>query len=392
MSLVARQEYIRHKSVDYLKASLKVKSEILDEVTVTLSCHRKYANQLLRKPPEVRKFPISRPRARIYDESVRIPLLKLWEISDYLCSKRLVSALPSLIRSLENCNEISLSDSVRSRLISMSAATIDRLLVKDRLVLKLRGISTTKPGTILKKQIAIRTEFGWNERLPGYVEADLVAHCGESASGEYLYTLTITDIATGWTDIEPIMNKGREATLDAIKRISNRLPFPIIGIDTDNGSEFINYHLYNYCLENKIQLTRCRPYHKNDQCHVEQKNGHIVRRHTGYERLGGLVAAKRLAALYSWLRLHINYFQPTMKIESKVRVNGKVQKKYGKTETPLDRVLQFDNCMKVKKSELKEHYENVNPADLMRQIKRTKERLQAANRVISTHEATIPIG
>jgi hypothetical protein len=249
----------------------------------------------------------------------------------------------------------------------ISPATIDRLLRKVRRE-GIRGISTTQAGSLLKHQIPIRTFSDWDDLKPGYVEIDLVAHCGEDAGGEFIYTLTLTDIATGWVELVAIKNRSQIAVTAALDRIISRIPFLILGIDCDNGSEFINYHLQRYCEERKINFTRSRPYKKNDQCYVEQKNGHVVRRLAGYARYEGEEATTTLNRLYSIHRQFINFFQPCRKLASKVRIGAKVSKDYDDPQTPYVRLLAFKILSKKQTADLKTYYESINPAQIRRRI------------------------
>ena len=270
MSSHARNEYVREVSSRYKRASRSEKSQILDEFCQTGGYNRKYALGLLGTPPPPRTVPIERPRAKRYDAEIRRVLTQVWVMSNGLCSKRLVPFMLQLLDALQSHQELCLSGPIREKLLSISPATVDRLLGIVRRSHPLRGRSTTKPGTLLRDQIRVRTEFPWDEQKPGYFEADLVAHCAESTAGDFLYTLTLTDIATGWTECQPLLNRSQIGVTDAIERTRKLLPFPILGIDSDNGSEFINHNLKRYCDERKIEFTRSRPYKKNDQCHVEQ--------------------------------------------------------------------------------------------------------------------------
>jgi hypothetical protein len=216
------------------------------------------------------------------------------EATGWICGKRLVAALPDLVPALEREGALRLSAAERSALLGLSAATIDRRLAERRRLQRPRGLATTKPGSLLKSQIPVRTYTAWDEQAPGFVEIDLVAHCGTSTAGEYVCTLTLGDIATGWTECAAIANKGQRAVLAALGRLRARLPFPLRGVDCDNGSEFLNAHLVRYCHAEQLTLTRCRAYHKNDQAPVEQKNWSVVRQLVGYDRYEG---AEAVAAL-----------------------------------------------------------------------------------------------
>lgn len=239
-----------------------------------------------------------------------------------------------------------------------------------------RGLSTTKPGTLLKAQIPIRTYADWNEKQPGFVEVDLVAHCGDTTAGEFLYSLTLTDIFTGWTECTVLLNRGQVAVCAAIEAVRARLPFALLGLDCDNGSEFLNAHLLRYCTKHQITFTRCRPYHKNDQCFVEQKNGALVRRWTGYSRFEGEEAAQAMASLYGGLRLHVNFFQPSLKLVSKERVEARVRKHYDTAQTPHQRLRAWAQTADAVKERLQQEFERLNPVDLVRQLQTAAQRLQ----------------
>jgi hypothetical protein len=221
---------------------------------------------------------------------------------------------------------------------------------------------------LLKHQIPVRTFSEWDEQRPGFVEIDLVGHEGGDPNGDYAQTLDMTDICTGWTETQAVRNKARVWVFEALKEIRKRLPFRLLGIDSDNGGEFINGHLVDYCENEKITFTRARPYRKNDNCYVEQKNYSVVRRAVGYHRYDTPRQLRLLNQLYSRLRLYTNYFQPVMKLEEKIRVGSKVKKKYDRPRTPYQRVLEAPPVEKEDKKKLKQEYAKLNPAELRRQI------------------------
>jgi hypothetical protein len=289
---------------------------------------------------------------------------------DCICGKRLQPVLGEIIPILEKHREIKLSAETRLKLLKISSATIDRLLAEEKKELSPGSRSHTKPGTLLKSQIPIRTSAEWNDARPGFVEIDLVAHDGGRASGEYFYTLDVTDVCTGWTETMIVRNKSQVAVFEALVEIRQRLPFDLLGIDSDNGSEFINDHLLRYCQREKITFTRARSYRKNDNCFVEQKNYSIVRRNVGYQRYETDQQFELLNELYRHLRLYTNYFQPVVKLVSKERDGSRVRKKYDLAQTPYRRVLAAAQLDQKKKRQLKRGYESLNPADLKRQITR----------------------
>ena len=280
--------------------------------------------------------------------------------------------LPTLLEALERHKHLHLTEECRRQLLSMSVATADRLLTSHR-KLSRRGLSTTRPGTLLKQQIPIRTFEEWNETQPGFLEADLVAHCGTDIRGGYLYTLTLTDIATGWTECLPLLYRSQETVLAAIRQARLLFPFPILGIDTDNGGEFINDSVIAYCEHAHISFTRGRPYLKNDQCFVEQKNGAIVRQVVGYDRLAGEHAYRQLTELYRALRLFVNCFQPSMKLLSKQREGKKVRYIYDQAKTPLQRVLQTDVLPAEMQQELTEVARSLDLIRLFQQLEQLQQ-------------------
>jgi hypothetical protein len=261
-----------------------------------------------------------------------------------------------------------LSPEIKQLLLSMSRATIDRCLKKARFTHPQHGLSTTKPGSLLKKAIPIRTFTPWEDEHPGFLEIDLVAHCGLSTEGIYLNTLTATDLATGWTECLALANKTQFAVSQAIGVLRQNLPFPLLGLDSDNGSEFINDTLYRYCLSEQITFTRSRPYQKNDQAHVEQKNWSVVRHTVGYDRLESPEEMSLLGSIYSDLRLYINFFQPVLKLVAKERVDGKTIHTYDQAKTPFRRVLALDSLPLEIKARLTDQYLHFNPVALRTSI------------------------
>lgn len=337
MSLRSRKELTETIRNRYLKASKDEKGHILDEFVASTGYHRKYAIRLLRhgcKPKGIKK----KGKQKKYQGEVIQKLIMIWEICGRICSKRLQPFLPEMVGVLEHFHEIDVSDETKALLLSMSSATIDRCLRSERFEHR-KGLSGTKPGTLLRNQIPIQTFTPWEDEKPGFMEIDLVAHCGGSLEGQFLYTLTATDIATGWTECVGVANKTQAAVSAAIHQIRQRLPFPLLGLDSDNGSEFINETLLRYCIEQHITFTRSRPYHKNDQAHVEQKNWSVVRRTVGYDRFETPDQLAVLNSLYSNLRLYINFFQPVFKLVGKDQVEGKTKKTYDIPSTPYRRVL-----------------------------------------------------
>ncbi len=240
---------------------------------------------------------------------------------------------------------------------------------------QINGRSNTKPGTLLKNQIPIRTYSEWDEKRPGFVEIDLVGHDGGDAKGEYMQALDVTDVCTGWTETQAVKNKAQVWVFEALEDIKSQLPFELLGIDSDNGSEFINHHLFRFCKEGEITFTRTRSYRKNDNCFVEQKNYSVVRRTVGYSRYDTEEELKVINELYGHLRLYTNFFQPVMKLIEKTRIGSRVKKKYDKARTPYKRVLESPHTAEHAKNKLKRQYAKLNPAELKRQITKLQNRL-----------------
>ena len=262
---------------------------------------------------------------------------------------------------LRRNGELHIDAATEAQLKQLSPATIDRLLGPARRIGGRKPISTTRPGSLLKKLIPIRTFADWQEDKVGFMETDLVAHCGESVEGFYLNTLCAVDVASGWTECLPVWGKGQERVQTAIHKIRLDLPFSLLGVDSDNGSEFINQCFYNYCHQKKITFTRSRSYKKNDSCHVEQKNGNMVRRLVGYDRYTSKAAYECLERLYYLVRLYVNFFQPTMKLISKTRHGAKVHKVYETAQTPYQRLLKLAIFRQTKQAELTALYQGLNP-------------------------------
>jgi len=367
-------EYAEELKKRYFRASKEEKGKMLDEFTQVTGLHRKAAIRLLNRVVESSgKGRSGRPRK--YDSEVIDSLKAVWEASDRLCSKRLKPFMPEILGVLRHHDELRINTDTQSRLCQISPSTIDRLLRPYRKVGGRRGFSTTRPGNLLKNMIPIRTFADWQENKPGFVEADLVAHCGESTGGFYLNTLCAVDVASGWTECLPVWGKGQERVKTAVHRMRQRLPFVLLGVDSDNGSEFINQCFNAYCQRNNITFTRSRAYKKNDSCHVEQKNGNVVRRLVGYDRYTSRAAYQCLGRVYDCVRLYINFFQPTMKLLGKTRNGAKVHKVYDMARTPYQRLLEAGVLTETKQQELAATYSGLNPVQLLKQINSNLEQL-----------------
>jgi len=367
MSHRSKREMIEAIRPRYLKANKTGKAQILDELIATTGYHRKYAIRILKHSPKPKGLP-KRGRRKVYQGAVVQALEKIWGIYGRICSKRLHPFLPEGIGILERCGELRLSPEIKALLLRMSRSTIDRCLKKARFSQPQHGLSTTKPGSLLKKAIPVRTFTPWQDEQPGFLEIDLVAHCGPTTEGTYLNTLTATDLATGWTECLALANKTQLAVSQAIVQLRHDLPFALLGLDSDNGSEFINETLYRYCLAEQITFTRSRPYQKNDQAHVEQKNWSVVRHTIGYDRLETADELALLRAIYTDLRLYINFFQPVLKLVGKQRIDGKTVRTYDQATTPYRRVLALDALPLEVKARLMAHYVQLNPVALRASI------------------------
>ena len=384
LSMRVKREVGVEVSKRYLKASKKEKSRILDEFVSLTGYNRSYAGCVLRgccskktlKQGKGKTKVIRKRKAKKYGKDVVSVLRSLWITSDYICGKRLAPLLKDLVSALERFGELTLSKETREKLLSISPATIDRLLEPDRRSMELKkGRGGTKPGTLLKSQISIRTFSEWNDKRPGFVEIDLVGHDGGNGRGEFIQTLDVVDIATGWNETIAVKNKAQIWVFEAIETVEKLLPFKLLGIDSDNGSEFINAHFVEYCKKKRITFTRARPYKKNDNCYVEQKNYSIVRRAVGYARYDTPEALETLNELYSHLRLYTNFFQPVMKLKEKTREGSKIKKKYDVAATPYKRIIESKEISATMKSKLNRIYVKLNPAQLKRTITSLQEKL-----------------
>jgi Integrase core domain len=373
---MSRHELAMALQTRYRKARRLEKSRILDEFCAATGYHRKYAIDVLghgppRKRPRLHR--VGRPAT--YGREVVRALQVVAESTGWICGKRLAAALCDVIPALEREGALTVLPAVRQSLLRLSAATIDRRLAPARQRAKPRGLMTTKPGSLLKKQIPIRTYTPWDDQRAGFVEIDLVAHCGTSAAGEYVCTLVMTDVATGWTECAAVPNKGQRAVLAAVRELAERLPMALLGIDSDNGSEFLNAHLLGYCREHGITFTRCRAYHKNDQAHVEQKNWSVVRHVVGYDRYQGVASCEELNRIYLPLHPYLNGYLPTMKLIGKERKGSQVRKRYDTPQTPYHRVLAAGVALPERQNEFDHLLHESGPMTLRRQIDAALERL-----------------
>jgi len=376
MDIVSRRALTKVVRDRYWRASEKEKHTILDEFVANTGYHRKYALALLHKRSRPPASEGQRRRTRTYTQEVADALIFIWEVCHHIGPRRLQPFLQEMVPALERHGEIVLTAATRQLLLTMSISTVDRLLKPARRRLTPHGRSTTKPGTLLKKRIPIRTWAGWDDAKPGFLEVDLVAHCGESTSGAYLETLDCVDVATAWCECLVPRNQGQQAVFAALVEVRQRLPMPLLGIDSDNDSAFINRHLERYCVQEKLTFTRGRAYQKNDQAHVEGKNWTVVRQFVGYDRYEGDVARAELNALYKDLRLYVNFFQPVRKLKEKTRrLDGKVKKVYDRAQTPYQRVLASPDVTDADKDKLRVLYLTLNPVTLHNAIEKQLDHL-----------------
>jgi len=374
ISKSAKREVLEALRKRYEQAAKQEKTRILDEFVAVAGCHRKHAIRLLAEVgPAAPKSPaVDR---RTYDEAVREALVVLWEAADRICGKRLKAILPSLITALEKHGHLALDPTVRQRLLVASPATIDRLLttVRSTASHRKKRKTPTKPS----KQIPIRTFADWNEPLPGQLEIDFVAHGGSSMRGNFLWSLVATDVCSGWTEAVPLVAREQTLVTEGLEVMRRQFPIPILGIDSDNDSAFINDTLLAYCQKQQLTFTRSRAYQKNDQAWIEQKNGAVVRRFVGYERFAGMVAGQCLAQLFQAVRLFVNHFQPSFKLKSKRREGAKVKKFYHKPATPCERLLEHAAVAEAAKERLRSARGPLDPLELLHRIRDSQSALAA---------------
>ena len=361
------REYTAALRPRYRLASRRDKSRLLDEFCRITHRHRKVAIGLLRHPPKRARRRAGRPPQ--YVRSLRPVLEQLWEASDYLCSKRLAPFLPDLIEALERHDELTLSAEQRTALLHISPATIDRLLHAVRRLHRRHGVATTSPSlAALRAQVPLRTFTEWADVSPGHLPADLLAHCGDSARGFFLTSLLAIDVATGWTELQAVWGKSHKRVGAAVHLARCALPMPLRSLHTDNGGEFLNHILVPWCREEGIRFTRGRPYRKNDQAYVEQRNGAVLRRYIGYQRYCTHAALLALKAVHEVLRLYVNFFQPVRKLVSKERHGARVLKRYDRAQTPYRRLLASGVLTPARRDALVAEYHRLNPLQLRAEL------------------------
>ena len=370
----------------YKNATKNEKKAILNEYISLTGFNRKYAitkiNSCIKRKTYVFnnktmisckvEVPKRKKRKYIskYDKTFQGSLIAIWTFFDYMCGQRLVPFIKENIAELIKERSFKITDVIKEKLLTISSATVNRLLKEPRKKNKLHGISTTKAGKGLNQLIPIRVFFDWDERVPGFFEIDTVSHDGGNASGEHIYTVTATDISVGWTEIRPVLNKAQRWVKESIEDIKNTIPYKMLGIDSDNGSEFKNYQLVKWCEDNEITFTRGRSYKKNDNCFVEQKNNSVVRHLVGYYRYEGQQALQTLEKLYKLWCLLVNYFYPSMKILEKERKDARIYKKYDNAKTPYKRCLESDKLSDEEKQKLIKIKEGLNIIELKKNVEK----------------------
>ena len=372
--MATRDELVVVLRERYARSGRAERGRILDEFSAVTGFHRKHEMRLLGGgQPNQQRGP--RPRRRIYDDAVREALIVVWEASDRICGKRLRPLVPIMLEAMERHGHLQLAPEVRTGLLAMSAATMDRALCDIRGQAKGRTRRHVAPSAAVRRSVPVRTFSDWGDPAPGFVEADLVAHSGPTTRGSFVQTLTLTDIATGWTECAPLLVREQRLLTEVLTEVRKRLPFPLLGFDTDNDSVFMNETVRDYCLVAGIAFTRCRPYRKNDQAWVEQKNGAVVRRIVGYRRFEGLAAAAALAELYVSVRLFVNFFQPSFKLAEKTREGAKVYKRYHPPATPYQRLMADPRASEEVKRQVEAQRTELDPVRLLSDIRAVQQRL-----------------
>ena len=378
MTGMGRREYLRAIHARYRRSKLEEKGAILDEFCRVCEYHRKYAIRLLRQPrPAARPGP-RRSRGPSYGRPVIEALVKIWEAAGYPWSVRLKAMLPLWLPGLRERR--TLTPEIERQMLAISSRQIDRRLLPRKRILRRRMYGRTKPGTLLKHHIPIKTDH-WDVTCPGFTEIDLVSHSGDCAAGEFAHSFNLTDIHTTWTETRAVLGKGQTGIVADLEDMRQALPFPLKGIDSDNGSEFLNHHLVGYCRIHQIQFTRGRPYKKDDNAHIEQKNWTHVRRLIGWDRYDSAAAVGLLNDLYRHeLRQMMNLFQPSVKLLRKQRIGSRLKRVYDTPRTPLDRLRAGKTFDRTMVNELLRLRATTDPFELSKTIEKKLDRIAALAR------------
>jgi len=390
VSVGTRKEILKTLGERYRGGTRLEKARILDQLTEITGYHRKHATRVLGCREHSEPAATVRAGRRVYDDAVREALILVWEAADRICGRRLKGILLDFIENMERHGHISLHPAVREKLLAVSVATIDRLLAPVRAQGQGRRKRRRRPNVLLKRQVPVRTFSDWNGEPPGFCEADFVVHNGGITSGACVHSLVLTDVASGWTECLPIVARQEALVVEALEMIRTQLPFPLLGLDTDNDGAFLNDRVYGYCREHEIKITRSREYRKNDQAWIEQKNGSVVRRFVGYDRFVGIVAAYTLARLYRLTRLYVNFFQPSFKLRSKTREGARVTKTYFKPATPCQRLLDSAGISTAIKEQLREQRLSLDSIQLLHGIRELQATLGALARPPGSEHGEVP--
>lgn len=378
LSMSTKRQIVAKQKNAYRRGGRKQKTHILDVLEQATGLSRDHLSRLLRDPEKYKKRAVRSGRGRkpIYGMAHKELLVYVWVLLGCPSSRRVKAAMPDVLYNLEEHQHRELLPEFRSQMLCMSHGTMDRLLYHDRRKQRPFGVSTTKPGSLLKSQIPVRRGTEWDDAVVGFMEIDLVAHCGSSTKGEFVLTLDGTDIASGWTECRAVINKARTHTLNAMKDIDENLPFALLGIDSDNGGEFINHHFHYYCKERDLCFTRSRPNHSNDSCYVEQKNWSVVRNAIGYGRFEGEEAVDLLNQFYKEHCLINNFFMPSQKLLERYREGGKVIKKHDNALSPYRRLM-LDPCVDQSvKTQLEETFNSLDLVQLFQDKVKLLEKIE----------------
>jgi hypothetical protein len=386
--MTTRKELIEALRARYRSAAFGDRIKVLDEFVAVTGYHRKHAIRLLRE--EVSTAKAACARNRLYDEAVRQALMVLWEAADRVCGKRLKALIPVLVDAMERHGHLDMDPAIKTKVLQVSAATIDRVLAPARSHIDGQRRRRKGVGSAIRRSIPVRTFADWRDPPPGFFEIDMVEHCGgPKTDGDYVHSLVLTDIASGWTECVAMRVRNQMLVIEGFEKVATDLPFAMLGVDSDNDSAFMSQGVFDYCKGHGLEQTRSRAYKKNDQAWVEQKNGSIVRRLVGYGRLSGAEATKALAQLYASSRLYINFFQPSFKLKSKTRDGARVRKIYFAPATPCDRLLAHSSVKPMIKEKLTAQFKGLDPVRLLQEIRLAQQTLSdIAAHGVRTAEAT----